>query len=114
MTPEKIKLFIVGFSRGAYAARRLSGVIAHSGIPVKASDVDKGWQMYLNRDRKSAKAMKKEGRFFDVKIEMIGVWDTVKATNDPNYDDKLISPNVNAGYHAMAVDEVRKFFPILR
>ncbi len=70
--------------------------------------------MYLNRDKKSAKAMKAEGRFFDVEIEMVGVWDTVKATNDPNYNDKLISPNVKAGYHAMAVDELRKFFPVLR
>ncbi|MFK8031110.1 MAG: DUF2235 domain-containing protein [Gammaproteobacteria bacterium] len=114
VSPEDIKLFIVGFSRGAYAARRLSGVLAHSGIPLKSSDIDKGWQMYLNRDKKSAQAMKKEGRFFDVSIEMIGVWDTVKATNDPNYNDKLISPNVKAGYHAMAVDEKRKFFPVLR
>ncbi|MEM7083134.1 MAG: DUF2235 domain-containing protein [Pseudomonadota bacterium] len=114
LTPEQYKLFIVGFSRGAYAARRLSGLLAHSGLPKKASDVDTGWEMYLNRDKKSANAMKKAGRFFDVPIEMVGVWDTVKATNDPNYSDKLLSPNVRAGYHAMAVDEVRRFFPVLR
>lgn len=114
VTPEDLKLFIVGFSRGAYAARRLSGVLAHSGIPVKASDVEQGWEMYLNRDKRSAKAMKEQGRFFDVEIEMVGVWDTVKATNDPDYNDKLLSANVNSGYHAMAVDEVRKFFPVLR
>lgn len=108
------RLFIVGFSRGAYAARRLSGLLAHSGIPVKASDVESGWQMYLNRDAQSAQALKEEGRFFDVKIEMVGVWDTVKATNDADYNDKRLSSNVSAGYHAMAVDECRKFFPILR
>lgn len=111
---EKNKLFILGFSRGAYAARRLSGLIAHSGIPVKAADVERGWQMYLNRDKESAAALKQEGRYFDVPIEMVGVWDTVKATNDPNYDDNVLSPNVVAGYHAMAVDECRRFFPILR
>lgn len=108
------RLFILGFSRGSYAARRLSGLIAHSGIPVKASDAERGWQMYLNKDKTSAKALKEEGRFFDIDIEMVGVFDTVKATNDPNYNDKLLSPNVKAGYHAMAVDECRKFFPILR
>ncbi len=108
------RLFIVGFSRGAYAARRLSGLIAHSGIPVRSSDVERGWELYLNRDKKSAAALKKEGRFFDVPIEMIGVWDTVKATNDANYNDKQLSPNVKAGYHAMAVDECRRFFPVLR
>ncbi len=108
------RLFIVGFSRGAYAARRLAGLISHSGIPVKSVDVERGWQLYLNRDRQSAEFLKSKKRFFDVPIEMVGVWDTVKATNDPDYDDQLLSPNVAAGYHAMAVDERRKFFPILR
>ena len=108
------KLFIVGFSRGAYAARRLAGLLAHSGIPVRASDVERGWQMYQNRDTASAAAMKAEGRYFDVEIEMVGIWDTVKATNDPDYDDNELSANVKAGYHAMAVDECRRFFPILR
>jgi len=111
---ENTKLFLVGFSRGAYAARRLSGLIAHSGIPSKSSDVERGWQMYLNRDADSAMALKKEGSFFDISIEMVGVWDTVKATNDPDYSDKLLSSNVVAGYHALAVDECRKFFPALR
>lgn len=114
VSPENAKLFIVGFSRGAYAARRLSGLIAHSGIPVRASDVERGWQMYLNRDTASAAALKDEGRYIDVPIEMVGIWDTVKATNDADYNDNLLSPNVVAGYHAMAVDECRRFFPILR
>lgn len=108
------KLFLFGFSRGAYAARRLSGLLAHSGVPVKASDSELGWQLYVNRDVDSARALKAEGRFVDVPIEMIGVWDTVKATNDADYSDSLLSPNVRAGYHAMAVDELRKFFPVLR
>jgi len=111
---QTLKLFIVGFSRGAYAARRLCGLLAHSGIPRKAADVERGWQMYLNRDKQSANALKQEGRFIDVEVEMLMVWDTVKATNDADYNDNLLSPNVVAGYHAMAVDEVRKFFPIMR
>ncbi|MFK8014990.1 MAG: DUF2235 domain-containing protein [Gammaproteobacteria bacterium] len=111
---DRNRLVIVGFSRGAYAARRLSGLIAHSGIPVNASDVDRGWAMYQNRDVPSAAAMKEQGRYFDVPVEMVGVWDTVKATNDADYNDNLLSRNVVAGYHAMAVDERRKFFPILR
>ena len=111
---ENNRLFIVGFSRGAYAARRLAGLLAHSGVPVNASDVERGWQMYQNRDTASADAMKAQGRYFDVEIEMVGIWDTVKATNDPDYDDNELSANVIAGYHAMAVDECRRFFPILR
>lgn len=108
------KLFLLGFSRGAYAARRLAGLINHSGIPVESEDVDSGWQRYLDNDSHAATAAKQEGKFFDAQIEMLGVWDTVKATNDPDYNDNTLSGNVNAGYHAMAIDEYRKFFPILR
>ena len=111
---EQTKLFLMGFSRGAYAARRLAGLLNHSGLPIRATDVEQGWQMYLNRDRKSAAALKKQGRFYDVQIEMLGVWDTVKATNDANYNDNTLSNNVGAGYHAIAIDECRKFFPVLR
>jgi len=113
-TREQNRIFLIGFSRGAYTARRLAGVIAHSGIPVKASDAALGWELYRQRDQKSAAALKREGRFFDVPIEMVGVWDTVKATNDADYHDDQLSTNVVAGYHAMAIDERRKLFPILR
>jgi uncharacterized protein (DUF2235 family) len=42
------------------------------------------------------------------------VWDTVKATDDADYHDSKLASNVVAGYHAMAIDERRKFFPVLR
>ena len=108
------RIFIFGFSRGSYAARRLSGLINHSGIPVKPADVELAWQLYLKRDKKSVKTLQKDGRLFEYPIEMLGVWDTVKTTTDEDYDDKKLSPCVVAGYHAMAIDEVRKFFPVLK
>lgn len=111
---EENRIFIVGFSRGAYTARRLAGLIHHSGIPARASDADVGWEVYKERDTETAEQLKNEGRFFDVPIEMVGVWDTVKATNDPSYNDSRLSPNVRYGYHAMAIDERRKPFPVLR
>jgi uncharacterized protein (DUF2235 family) len=111
---EDNRLFLFGFSRGAYTVRRLSGLIAHSGIPVKARDAELGWELYKEGDTRSARKLKREGRFFDVPVEMIGVWDTVKATNDADYHDKKLCPNVGAGYHAIAIDERRKFFPVLK
>lgn len=111
---EPPKLYIVGFSRGAYAARRLAGVLNHSGIPVAPEDIELGWKLYLERDHAKAAALKSQGKFQNVQIEMLGVWDTVKATNDADYNDNLISNNVVAGYHAIAIDERRKFFPVLR
>lgn len=111
---DENRIFLIGFSRGAYTVRRLAGLIAHSGIPVKAKDCKTGWELYKEKDDKSADKLKKDGRFFDVTIEMVGVWDTVKATNDADYHDSKLSTNVTAGYHCMAIDEKRKFFPALR
>jgi uncharacterized protein (DUF2235 family) len=111
---DENRIFVLGFSRGAYSARRLAGLIAHSGLPVKSRDEETGWEMYVEKDAESAKALKAEGRFFDAPIEMVGVWDTVKATNDRDYGDNVLSANVVAGYHAMAIDERRKHFPVVR
>ncbi|MFZ2654021.1 MAG: DUF2235 domain-containing protein [Victivallales bacterium] len=111
---DENKVFLFGFSRGAYTVRRLAGLIAHSGIPVKPSDDELGWELYRKKDTVSSEKLKKEGRFFDIPVEMIGVWDTVKATNDEDYHDSQLSPNVISGYHAMSIDERRKFFPVLK
>ena len=108
------RVFILGFSRGAYTARRLAGLIAYSGIPTSPDDIELGWEIYRERIANSARIFKRENRFFNIPIEMVGVWDTVKATNDPDYHDHELLNNVVAGYHAMAIDEKRKFFPVLR
>jgi uncharacterized protein (DUF2235 family) len=111
---EDNKLFIFGFSRGSYAARRLAGLISFSGIPKKSTDVDLGWQMYLQQDFKSIKALKEQDRFFDHPIEVLGVWDTVKTTTDADLHDRKLPKCVVAGYHGMAINEMRKLFPILK
>lgn len=111
---EENKVFLFGFSRGAYTVRRLAGLLAHSGIPAKSADDELGWELYKKKDTVSAEKLKKEGRFYNIPIEMIGVWDTVKATNDEDYHDSQLSSNVISGYHAMSIDERRKFFPVLK
>jgi len=111
---DQNRIFIFGFSRGSYAARRLAGLIAHSGIPVKAADVNLGWHLYLQQDHASMDVLREQGRFFDYPIEVLGVWDTVKTTNDPDFNDYKLPNGVVAGYHAMAIDEQRKFFPVLK
>lgn len=111
---EDNKVFIFGFSRGAYAARRLAGLIAHCGIPAKAGDVQLAWQLYLRRDLLSTKELKDKGRLFDISVEMLGVWDTVKTTTDEDFNDYKLPACVVKGYHAMAIDEKRTFFPVLK
>lgn len=111
---EENKVFIFGFSRGSYAARRLAGLISYCGIPKKAGDVELAWQLYLKRDVSSADELKNKGVFFDIPLEMLGVWDTVKTTTDEDFNDHKLPACVVAGYHAMAIDEKRKFFPVLK
>lgn len=113
-TREENKVFIFGFSRGAYAARRLAGLISLCGLPIKAADVELAWQLYLKQDVESPKELKKNNTFFDIPVKMVGVWDTVKTTTDDDFNDNKLPPCVVAGYHAMAIDEKRKFFPVLK
>jgi len=111
---DENKVFIFGFSRGSYAARRLAGLIARCGIPKKAADIQIAWDLYLNGDDVSIQTLKDSGRLFDISIEMLGVWDTVKTTTDKAYNDHKLPKCVVAGYHAMAIDEKRNFFPALK
>jgi uncharacterized protein (DUF2235 family) len=112
--PADNKVYIFGFSRGAYAARRLAGLISQCGLPVKAADVELAWQLYLKQDGPSAEALIQQAKFFRIQVEMLGVWDTVKTTTDEDFSDNKLPDCVVAGYHAMAIDEKRKFFPVLK
>lgn len=107
-------IFLFGFSRGSYAARRLAGLIDFCGLPAKANDVDIAWHLYLNQDTDSVGAFTQQGRLFKVPIEALCVWDTVKTTTDRDFNDHKLPGCVVAGYHAMAIDERRKLFNILK
>jgi uncharacterized protein (DUF2235 family) len=109
---EDNKVFIFGFSRGAYTARLLGHLIDWTGIPKESRDCEEGVSLFL--DGKGAGAQKGSGRFFEVRVEMVGVWDTVKTAAIRDYRDAKLPKAVVAGYHAMALDEKRALFPVLR
>ena len=111
---ETPRIFIFGFSRGAYTARVFAQLLSFSGVPTEDIVEREGWNNYLSNDYDSAQKLKSKGEYFDVDIEMLGVWDTVKSSYHPDRNDKYLPSNVKAAYHAMAIDEKRSFFPILR
>lgn len=113
-TPAQNRIFVIGFSRGAYSARRFAALVNFCGIPKDPDDTELGWHVFNQRDIDTAKSLKVKKRFFDAPIEMVGVWDTVKATNDEDFHDHELPSNVKAGYQAMAIDEQRSFFQVLR
>jgi uncharacterized protein (DUF2235 family) len=118
------EVFIVGFSRGAYTARALAGMIAACGLPTQNfSDdlVNMAFEAYEHRSQR-AEILKSLSNcsMADAKINMVGVWDTVGSVGltavlggvDPIDDflDTNLHPNVLNAYHALAIDEKRPQF----
>lgn len=131
------KVFVFGFSRGAYSARVLAGLVEIAGIPdFQAID-----QLPISEERKTKK---KEALVDDVfsayrgdkskekrkqlvenlsayagnesEIEFMGLWDTVPAIGLPDYkEDVQKTPNryydqlcnVKKAAHAMSIDDNR-------
>lgn len=125
------RIFLMGYSRGAYAVRSLAGVIDRVGLLHAEHATERNIRTvyrYYESDPNSdaAEAFSAGHCMRNVQIEMIGVWDTVKSLglNAPviwrlsekhhafhNHD---LSENVKAGYHALALDETRVAYkPVL-
>ena len=82
------EIFLFGFSRGAYTARSLAGLIRKSGIlqPRHAARIEEAWSLYRNSpDKPSAPGPTRfrESYSFQPRIRFIGVWDTVGALGIP-------------------------------
>jgi len=128
------KIWLFGFSRGAWAARSLGAFIARTGLIWAADAFDDNaadmaeniWLAY-----KEGRGMKRGGRFWKhhdkMPIRMIGVWDTVGEFGVPQFNglrmfdrdelrfmkfaDRELSRQVEYGRQALAVDEERADFP---
>lgn len=108
---EGDEIFIFGFSRGAYTARSLAGLISRCGLllPGASTSVAEVFEHY----RSGKRGRVPQGRKVD--IDFIGVFDTVGALGIPGISRKsnrFHNPNPSvrfkAMYHALAVDENRK------
>ena len=117
-----------GFSRGAYTARSLAGMIAICGLPTTPFDDDENlvntaFQAYRNKDQRAALlASLSAYALFDTKIKMVGVWDTVGSLGIPalfggvdpllyGFLDTSLHPDVLNACQALAIDERREQFP---
>lgn len=120
------EIFIFGFSRGAYVARSLAGMITACGVPAGAFDdktVETAFEAYRDKDNRQALLDGIKDKGLDLpKIKMIGVWDTVGALGIPalfggvdpikyGFLDTALSPNVENAYQALSIDEHRREFP---
>ncbi len=123
------KIFLFGFSRGAYTVRALCGLINNCGIPKRpdAKYIAQAWRIYksaskTNRpDGDDAKEFRASHCHQSRNVHFVGVWDTVGSLGipfslmgmfkgkDEFYDTKMGS-NVSFARHALAIDEQRQDF----
>ena len=121
---DEIVLF--GFSRGAYTARSVAGMITAVGLPTKPlrdDFVDIAFDAYRKKDERPALLASLARYGMDAaKIAMLGVWDTVGSLGIPSvfglsdsllygFLDTGLHPDVVNAYHALAIDERRLQFP---
>jgi uncharacterized protein (DUF2235 family) len=126
-------LYLFGFSRGAFTARSLAGLIRNSGILRRenADRIDQAWALYrsaTDTPRGVASTLFRRAYSYEPRIHFIGVWDTVGALGIPilgprwlkpvvalinrryQFHDTTLSTRVNGAFHALAIDERRKAF----
>jgi len=124
------EIFLFGFSRGAYTARSLGGMIRCSGLVQKkhANRITEAYEIYRKRDPKGADkdeavAFREQYSHPSVTIKFVGVWDTVGALGVPvgrilrmlsrrkhGFHDTRLSGIIENACHALAIDEGRYTF----
>ncbi len=114
------RLFIFGFSRGAYIARALAGMLHHFGILQRGCTnlITYASRMYNNRapllDPKTCAGFR---RTFAApcKPHFIGIWDSVASLghiHGKHFYDAKLNADVPHACHAISIDEERAKFPV--
>ncbi len=126
---------LLGFSRGAYAARSLANLIANPGLlwPEHLfNEVDRFWKAYGTRSKKVMSASHptvdlepvvprtSDLPVWNVPVVFLGAFDTVGSLGKRGYapgdhwHDMTLHPSVRVARHALAIDERRlRFAPVL-
>ena len=109
-------VYLFGFSRGAFTVRSLAGMLHRCGLlrADAGNFVEYAGKMY-NATGREAVAREFRAVFGrPCPVRFIGVWDTVASlvlNAGRRFHDAALNPEVSYGYHALAIDEVRRDFP---
>lgn len=130
------EIYILGFSRGAYASRILADVIVNVGMPRYSSkpNLIHTWNKYIDQYGspsnygKLRRIKRKIVGFFgsddlqtNIEVSALFLFDTVSAIGLPKYKDEQridtyatlsndLDPNIHFAYHAVSIDEKRADF----
>lgn len=115
-TGDELKIYVFGFSRGAYAARIFCELVSFCGAPGSMASFEEAMENLEKHDINAALAGVAEERFLPPPdIEMLGVFDTVAMTGFGKGVDISKLPNiVHHACHAMSYSERRAIFPLTR
>lgn len=121
------RIYLFGYSRGAYAVRALAGLICRVGLlahqHATQSNVTLAFRHYQNGG--ASPAARQFARLYcqpDARIQMLGVWDTVKAIGlrapllwrltpkKHDFRDHHLGASVISGFQALAMHETRRAF----
>ena len=113
---EGDSIFIFGFSRGAYTARAVAGMIHKVGLLTQGNEelIPFAWHMFKHEADKQLAEGFKTTFSRSVGVKFLGLWDTVSSVGwafDPQHlPYTQNNPAVSTVRHAMALDERRAYF----
>ena len=117
------RVYLIGFSRGAYTVRALAGLLDGYGLLCKGNDghLPYAWNEYVRQhDDRAQNKVVSNHRFKEMfsrkgfRLQFVGIWDTVSSVGWINTPLRLFSlaqnPTVRIGRHAISIDERRCFY----
>ena len=125
------RIFLIGYSRGAFAVRSLAGIIDLVGLLRAEHATERNivqiYRLYqIDPDGGAARAFARAYCHDAAPIEMVGVWDTVKALglrlplfwrlteHSHAFHSPELGASIRHGFHALALDETRlAYAPVL-
>jgi uncharacterized protein (DUF2235 family) len=127
---EGDKIYLFGFSRGAYTIRSLSGLLNNCHIlkGAEAKRVEQAFKLYKNPDKdykpngtEAKKWREKYSLSNSGQVTFVGAWDTVGAMGLPfsffglikdehRFYDRKLGGNITVARHALSLDERRDDF----
>ena len=109
------KVYLFGFSRGAYTVRALAGMLHKCGLLQKGSNnlIPYASRIYNRRDNQKIADGFKQAFSNECKPHFIGVWDTVESVGwffGKKFRNTILNEDVAYGYQAVSIDERRRFY----
>ncbi|KZT51457.1 hypothetical protein CALCODRAFT_521364 [Calocera cornea HHB12733] len=111
------RIYLFGFSRGAYTARALAGMLHKVGLLPRGNDeqVPFAYKMYMRTDKQGWEESNRFKKSFsnNVSIDFVGVWDTVESVGvvkNVSFPFTASGNHIRVFRHAISLDERRVKF----